>query len=314
MEDFPFDQQYMQLLIESYWDTTQVKIVWAIPDAINNLVGKNQQIVGWSFIESVQIPAIDIGILYEYNQRRYDRLTIRTLLKRQPDFYMTKIVVGSLLLVYMCVCVFALAVDEADRMMGTLQIFAGLVTFLFVASGDTPKVPYQTRLDLFMMWSFFNVALMLIIHASLYFWRECDIEEMLEEREKQSVEAKMKKMRGSRSGEFLPEVEMGGVSPASPSARVYVNEPTPKVMDVESAEPSHSMDDTSHPTKWRLRQDNWKNFTLRKWFNGLHFTRKGDAIAMPTLAIIYSIGTAVIFGRPILDVKINYAAWNDVSA
>jgi hypothetical protein len=41
----------------------------------------------------------------------------------------------------MCMWVFSLAVDEADRMMGTLQVFGVLVTYLFVASGDVPKVP-----------------------------------------------------------------------------------------------------------------------------------------------------------------------------
>ena len=46
-------------------------------------------------------------------------------------------------------------------MMGTLSSFAGLVTFLFVASGDVPKVPYQTRLDTFMTFSFVGVAPML---------------------------------------------------------------------------------------------------------------------------------------------------------
>ena len=44
--------------------------------------------------------------------------------------------------------------DVSDRMMGTLQVFTGLISFLFVTSADTPKLPYQTRLDLFMMFSF----------------------------------------------------------------------------------------------------------------------------------------------------------------
>ena len=39
------------------------------------------------------------------------------LLERQPQFYLSTIVSGSMLLVYMCVWVFSLAVDEADRMM-----------------------------------------------------------------------------------------------------------------------------------------------------------------------------------------------------
>lgn len=51
-------------------------------------------------------------------------------------------------------------------------MFSGLITFLFVASGDTPKVPYQTRLDLFMMFSFVIVAVIMFIHGALYYFRE----------------------------------------------------------------------------------------------------------------------------------------------
>ena len=66
------------------------------------------------YLDSAQFNTMN---LLQYNNRAYDRLTIRMLLERQPQFYLSKIVSGSMLLVYMCVWVFSLAVDEADRMM-----------------------------------------------------------------------------------------------------------------------------------------------------------------------------------------------------
>ena len=60
----------------------------------------------------------------------------------------------------MCIWNFSLQIDEPDRMMGTLQVFTGLISFLFVASGDTPKLPYQTRLDVFMPFSFVLVSIL----------------------------------------------------------------------------------------------------------------------------------------------------------
>lgn len=66
------------------------------------------------YLDSAQFNTVN---LLQYNNRAYDRLTIRMLLERQPQFYLSKIVSGSMLLVYMCVWVFSLAVDEADRMM-----------------------------------------------------------------------------------------------------------------------------------------------------------------------------------------------------
>src|SRR5690606_32506941 len=100
------------------------------------------------------------------------------------EYFLSKIVTGVLLICYMCFYIFALQIDEADRMMGTLSCFGGIVTYLFVANEDVPKVPYQTRLDVFMMWSFFVVAFCLFAHGTLYFWRECDVEEELEGKKK----------------------------------------------------------------------------------------------------------------------------------
>jgi hypothetical protein len=151
MRAFPFDRQFMEFLIESYWEVDTLQIIFAEQDKINYLLPTDMpDIVGWSWIQNGYRAMTQD---YPYNGGQYHRLIIRTLLERQPDYYLTKIVSGSMLLVYMCVWVFSLAVDEADRMMGTLSSFLGLVTFLFVASGDTPKVPYQTRLDVFMTFS-----------------------------------------------------------------------------------------------------------------------------------------------------------------
>jgi hypothetical protein len=71
-----------------------------------------------------------------------------------------------------CLRLAQLQIDVSDRMMGTLQVFTGLISFLFVAGGDTPKLPYQTRLDLFMMFSFCLVAFIMFIHGVLYYFRE----------------------------------------------------------------------------------------------------------------------------------------------
>lgn len=210
----------------------------------------------------------------------------------------------------MCVFVFALAIDEADRMMGTLQTFAGLVTFLFVASGDTPKVPYQTRLDLFMLFSFFNVAFMLVVHSVLYYWRECDIEELLAEREaamKEQLDQLHKHIHPNEFGSHGPnEIELGVTSP-SQVERVYVNH---EPVNVISSPSKNSSKKVPSPI-WRIRHDQWADFTIRKWFWGLHLTRRVDAIIMPFLLIVYSIGSAVILGRSVTPVDLIYTTWND---
>ena len=97
---------------------------------------------------------------YPYNNRTFHRFAFTTSWKRQPQYYLSKIVAGTMLLVWMCIWNFSLQIDEPDRMMGTLQVFTGLISFLFVASGDTPKLPYQTRLDVFMLFLFVLVSIL----------------------------------------------------------------------------------------------------------------------------------------------------------
>ena len=38
LQSFPFDKQFMQLLVESYWDSNQTSIIWAEPAKIAQLL------------------------------------------------------------------------------------------------------------------------------------------------------------------------------------------------------------------------------------------------------------------------------------
>jgi len=197
-------------------------------------------------------------------------------------------------------------VDEADRMMGTLSSFAGLVTFLFVASGDVPKVPYQTRLDVFMTFSFICVAVMLVLHAMLYYWRECDIEEFLaekhegrflghgnDEREAQQKRQSMSSNKISPNPASSADIEL-----ASPSAsgRAYVNAPSAGGAEEVQKGRVAGVNPLDY---WYLRKSPRDNFSLKRWWNGLHFTRKWDAVIIPTMLCVYTIGVAIILGRSV---------------
>lgn len=88
MQDFPFDTQYMEFLIESFWDSGQVIIVYAKPNEIDGLLPPGMKldngIVGWQFEGSIQFRT---NKPYEYNGRDYSRLVIRTKLKRQVSSF-----------------------------------------------------------------------------------------------------------------------------------------------------------------------------------------------------------------------------------
>lgn len=97
------------------------------------------------------------------------------------DFYINKLVSGCVMLIAMSVSLFLLTAEEADRLMGALAIFAGLVAYLFVASVYTPVLPYSTALDQFLMLCFVSVIAQSAVHAVMFYARER--EKLQEEKE-----------------------------------------------------------------------------------------------------------------------------------
>lgn len=180
-----------------------------------------------------------------------------------------------------------------------MTVFGGLVTFLFVASGDTPKVPYQTRLDVFMLFSFLNVAVMLIIHGALYYWRECDIQDFLDEQQSGgSSDDADKGSAGTKRVAPGADVEMAE-QPAG--GRQYVNDPANPSSPSAGSSAVSAAAAVRKLDKWYLRKNQRQEWSLKGWWGGLHYTRKVDAIAIPLMAAVYTIGTAIILGRPLDD-------------
>jgi hypothetical protein len=99
MQSFPYDQQKAMLLIESYWDYTQVKIVFAEPSKIHLdylFPPTMPDILGWT---PVTAEPSNIDIKYPYNGRSYNRLILAISMNRIPDFYINKLVSGCVMLI-----------------------------------------------------------------------------------------------------------------------------------------------------------------------------------------------------------------------
>ncbi len=62
----------------------------------------------------------------------------------------------------MTIAMFVLPISEPNRMMGTVSSFLGVISYLFVI---VPNVPYSTRLDTFMNFSFFIIAFVLFVQG-----------------------------------------------------------------------------------------------------------------------------------------------------
>jgi len=304
MHSFPFDRQNVTISMESAkYDITGVRLrpagAEAAQLAIRDISASEPnpfQVIGWDLTGSPSKTRFET-MVYNYPAlgQDYSRLNIKVELLRQPAFYMTKIVVGVILLVYMCIWVFALQVDEADRMMGTLQVFAGLITYLFVAAGDTPKVPYQTRLDLFMMYSFFVVAAILFTHGTLYYFREPEHEEGGEDEHDEQKSAK--KAEGSHRSSKVAD------APAASDHQIRVGS-----TEVELSPSAPPRKESYHANKGvrphpKVKPDGTYHWiadfsSIPAWYHSLVYTRQIDVIAVPTFCLVYAIGVAFIFGRP----------------
>jgi hypothetical protein len=138
LKAFPFDKQFVHIAIESvYLDAAHGVLFYTDPNAIDNIrLNENKSpIIGWKITGTKQARVFNTYSALS-QAGTYSRLVIGLEVQREPQYYIMKICLGVILLVLMCIWVFALGVDEADRMMGTLTVFGGIVTFLFVASQD----------------------------------------------------------------------------------------------------------------------------------------------------------------------------------
>ena len=187
LQNFPYDKQDVQIFIESaLYDEATVKLMF--PNSLEpKLLPSGFNIPEWN----IRSDATSLNVTSNYYaifQASFSRASVYIHLSRQPDYYINKIVVGVIFLILMNMCIFGLEVDESDRMMGTISIFLALVAYLFVLSGDVPKVAYSTRIDSFMNVSFYFVFFSMAAHCTFYILNEIygDSDEEKEFKEKEA--------------------------------------------------------------------------------------------------------------------------------
>jgi hypothetical protein len=379
MNAFPYDIQHLPVQMQSGWTSDRVQFIYPGADKLDvvSFTTSDQATnLGWDFKPPAVISVADVT--YAYNDKTFQRFTYTTTWSRNPEYYLTKIVAGMMLGVCMSIWNFSLQVDISDRMMGTLQVFTGLISFLFVASGDTPKLPYQTRLDVFMVFSFFIVGFIMFLHGILYYFREQGFtgkkEKKLEVLERRKRKEFLQNRRGISA--FASAARRVGNPKTAPApagdpfaaavpASHYINSPMNTIGNVQMAPPyaqsahhparfgfaravaatmpggipspsagaassesmhvyptsdsnpsaiyqhgshlkgshehEHDSDDDTEHAGWEIRLNDCSTFSFTEWFAALACTRKWDAVLVPTLFLLYTVGCAVILGRPHSD-------------
>ena len=108
--------------------------------------------------------------VFEADNTAWSCLEARFEVRRDPGFYLSRIVSTLAILMVLSLCTFMVAVkDVGDRLDVTLTLSLTIVAFQMVIGDLIPKVTYMTYLDKCFLTSFIAVAFIALESAALHF-------------------------------------------------------------------------------------------------------------------------------------------------
>jgi hypothetical protein len=143
LRDFPFDTQRLTLAVESLYRTDEVEF-----HPLNDLVGvRDASLTGWLLRPPVASVEIEQGIV----QRRPVFNTFIEA-RREPRFFVRKLLVPVALIVFMAYAVFWVSPSQIAPQTGTATAsMLTLIAYEFALSNYLPRISYVTRADFFML-------------------------------------------------------------------------------------------------------------------------------------------------------------------
>jgi hypothetical protein len=160
LRNFPFDSQEIKVVIEPLDETIDQIILK--PMTMELLPTVTDSLPDW--ITKGIKGEIGSYVYQPYNEE-FSRLTVLIGIKRDSGFYMTRIVVGLILLVIMGLSLHFIDIDNSDmRIGGALTVYLTMIAYLLVVSSDVPKISYVTNLDSFILGSQVIIFWMIILN------------------------------------------------------------------------------------------------------------------------------------------------------
>jgi len=308
--DFPYDTQTITITIDSsLWSSNgsnAVVFLAATPTTFTkDLVQGMFSVPEWDIL-AFRYETSDM--YYAIYNQSYAQFEIFIDLRRQPEYYLSKIVEGMVLLVCMNFFSFTLEPHITDRMMGVLLVFLGLITFEFIASSSLPLVPYQTRIDQFMSWSFLLVAISMFVHAIMYMYRPSEEEEEEEEEEeaKAKKEKKEKKKEGRKKEGRKHKKRRKTTEVTKKKDEIELQEMPPRKHEGEEEKQEREKKEKEKKEKEKKEKEEKEKEEARKdkcccdlpTWNSLSSQRKWDWIIFVVMFVGYLIGVGAILQGP----------------
>jgi TPR repeat protein len=156
LTDFPFDHQTVPLKFGSLpYSLSEVRLIPldAEQEKVKAITGSDRQ--EWNIIDKT---------LTFSNEVRDDRLfsiaTLNVKIKRNPYYYVYKVLLPLFLLFLVSTSQFWLRWDRLDaRVSIATTSLVAVIAYQFLIQGDLPKLPYMTLLDKIVFLTFFMIAL-----------------------------------------------------------------------------------------------------------------------------------------------------------
>lgn len=171
---FPFDQQNLQVLVDSFlWGDN---ICVFVPNSIaiatpeEEDVNEVQKILKISeTITTVGEPELTplggSGIFSIYN--------VNILVQRNPLYFLYQVILPTILLLLMCyMTFFAFESKLIDKLFVSMTCFLSLVAIKFAIAMDLPHIGYSTIIDKIFLLSYLCVCLMMVTHVLCSFIKD----------------------------------------------------------------------------------------------------------------------------------------------
>jgi hypothetical protein len=131
LKEFPFDRQNATVHIESAKYVTS-ELTWVISPQVRDSLQK-ATVGGW---DNGIARAFVTNFTYDALEESYARLTFAKLLRRQYDYYMSRVFSNIIMLVIMAFFVVFIRATEPDRLGFVQSAFLGVVSWLFVLNAE----------------------------------------------------------------------------------------------------------------------------------------------------------------------------------
>ena len=162
LEDFPFDEQFLSILVESQNETADQMVFFfrpnqgvrvdvrgkTVPIRMGSVFGSELYLPEWK----VTTANVREATYHYYGDHPYSRFQLDLKIARRVGYYIWKIMSVLVMLVVLSWAVFLIdPADIGNRMAVSITLFLAAVAFAFVTSGLIPRISYLTLLDIYIL-------------------------------------------------------------------------------------------------------------------------------------------------------------------